>query len=74
MLPTHTREFLLEYGVKLFNSRTSSSMDGQPNDGKWFHRMEVGFVCGDMYTVLRVRMVNEMPMIQEYKDLGGSNG
>ena len=65
----HTTEFLTEYGVKNYKDSLSSSMDGYPNDGKWYHKMDDGFVCGDTYTVLRIRMRGDMPMRQEYKDL-----
>ena len=64
----HTAEFLTEYGVKNYKSGSTSTRDGHPNDGKWFHRMQDGFACGDTYTVLRIRMRGDMPMRQEYKD------
>ena len=65
----HSTNFLTEYGKRLFKTRCQASSDGYPDDGKWYHKMATGFVSGDKYTVLRVRMVGEMPMIQEYKDI-----
>lgn len=65
----HSTEFLTNYGLENYKRRNSSSQDGHPNDGKWYHKMEDGFVCGDMYIVLRIRMRGDMPMRQEYKDL-----
>ena len=40
----HTAEFLTEYGVKNYKSGSTSTRDGHPNDGKWFHRMQDGLI------------------------------
>ena len=64
----HDKDFLIKYGINNYNTRCSSASDGNPNDGKWYNRMNTGCVCGDNYTVLRIRMVGTMPIIQQYTD------
>jgi hypothetical protein len=61
----HEVEFLLGYGIKHYTDRVSSSADGNPNDGKWYNRLETGFVCGDKYTVIRFYSLDNYKVLKD---------
>jgi hypothetical protein len=69
MRTKHSREFLTNYGIRNYGRRIAAASDGYPNDGKWYHRMQDGFACGDDHTVLRIRMAGKMPIAQEYREI-----
>ena len=61
----HDIEVLLNYGISNYKERLSSSQDGLPNDGKWYHRMDTGFICGDKYTVIRFFSIDNYTVLKD---------
>lgn len=63
----HDVEYLLGYGIQNFKQKAQSSSDGHPNDGKWYQRLDTGFVCGDRFTVIRFISLDEYTVLKEPK-------
>ena len=61
----HEVEFLIGYGLKNYADKISSSADGAPNDGKWYQRMDKGFICGDRYTAIRFYDLDNFKVMKE---------
>ena len=49
----HEEEYLLGYGLEHYKEKSQSSQDSGNGEGKWYQRMDIGFVCGDRHTVVR---------------------
>ena len=53
----HTRDELMKYGIAHYKDKVSSSSSDNAGIGLWYNRMNNGFVCGDMYKVVRMEEI-----------------
>lgn len=66
----NTDEQMRKYIEDNIKNRNSHSQDGNPNLGRWFHKMnEVNFCAGDSFSLYHAKLIDGIVYIKKFVSL-----